>query len=244
MPMSLHSQPAAILNRSDAIGAAIAALPSPVHFLPGNTVFRPVNSDDDWAVGLGKRLIDLAVSVPALVLLSPLLLVVALLVVIDSRGPVFFRQQRTGACGKSFGILKFRTMHVLENGDAVRQACDNDPRTTRLGRFLRRYSIDELPQLINVVIGDMSLVGPRPHAKAHDVYYGAHLADYGHRFAVKPGMTGWAQINGHRGPTPTLDVMAARIACDIWYVKHAGFALDLKILLKTPLAIINPRNAV
>lgn len=244
--MSVHSNTAVVLSSSASVGEAIAALPSPIAFLPANSAaaFVAVNTNDDWSVCQGKRMLDLALAIPAVLLLSPLLLLIALLITIDSAGPVFFRQQRTGACGRTFEILKFRTMHVMENGAEVKQAVADDPRTTRLGRFLRRYSLDELPQLLNVVNGDMSLVGPRPHAKAHDAYYGERIADYDYRFAVKPGMTGWAQINGHRGPTPTLDIMQARINHDVWYVKNASFALDLKILFKTPFAIVNPRNAV
>jgi putative colanic acid biosysnthesis UDP-glucose lipid carrier transferase len=243
--LSTHQHSTVFVRSADSIGEAIAALPSPIDFLPDGSasLFAPVNTNDDWAVGFGKRLMDIMVAVPALLVLSPLFLFIALLITIDSNGPVFFRQTRTGACGKSFEILKFRTMYVMEEGAEVKQAVAGDPRTTRIGRFLRKYSLDELPQLLNVANGDMALVGPRPHAQAHDTYYGERIADYGHRFAVKPGMTGWAQINGHRGPTPTIDVMAARIDHDVWYVKHASFALDLKILLKTPLAVISPRNA-
>jgi exopolysaccharide biosynthesis polyprenyl glycosylphosphotransferase len=244
--VSAHTKTAIVLTNAESIGEAIAALPSPIAFLTADhaAALVPVNTNDDWSASKGKRMLDLALAIPAVLLLSPLLLLIALLITIDSAGPIFFRQQRTGGCGRTFEILKFRTMHVMENGADVRQAVADDPRTTRIGRFLRRYSLDELPQLLNVVNGDMSLVGPRPHAKAHDVYYGEHIADYGCRFAVKPGMTGWAQINGHRGPTPTLDVMEARIDHDVWYVKNASFALDLKILFKTPFAIISPRNAV
>jgi putative colanic acid biosynthesis UDP-glucose lipid carrier transferase len=239
----MHRHPAAVLASTAAVGQAIAALPSPVGFLPAASTFTPVNTNDDWAVGLGKRALDLFIAAPAFLVLSPLFLLIALLITIDSAGPILFRQQRSGACGKTFEILKFRTMRVMENGADVKQAVADDPRTTRIGRTLRRYSLDELPQLVNVLNGEMSLVGPRPHAMAHDSYYGTHIADYGHRFAVKPGMTGWAQINGHRGPTPTLSVMEARIDHDVWYVKNASFALDLKILLKTPLAVFKPRNA-
>ena len=243
--MSTHQHSAVVFAAADAVAEAIAALPSPIDFLPADSAafFAPVNTNDDWSASFAKRMLDLVVAVPAFLLLSPLFLVIALLVAVDSSGPVFFRQKRTGACGKTFEILKFRTMHVMENGPEVKQAVAGDPRTTRIGRFLRHYSLDELPQLLNVVNGDMSLVGPRPHAQAHDVYYGRHIADYGHRFAVKPGMTGWAQIHGHRGPTPTLDIMSARIDHDVWYVKNASFAVDLKILFKTPFAIVAPRNA-
>lgn len=243
--MSPFQTAAVVETNAAAIGDAIAALPSPIAFLPADAagLFVPVNTNADWASGFGKRALDLIVSAVALALLAPVFAVVALAIKLDSRGPVFFRQTRTGACGRLFDIVKFRSMHVLENGTAVEQARDGDPRTTRIGRYLRRYSIDELPQLLNVLAGDMSLVGPRPHARAHDDYFGARIADYGYRFAVKPGITGWAQINGRRGPTPDVETMAARVADDVWYVKHAGFALDLKILLKTPFAIANPRNA-
>jgi len=244
--VSLHQQPTAvILANAASVNQAIAALPSPIDFLPADSaaLFVPVNSNDDWAVGSSKRLLDLAVALPALLLLAPLLVIVALLIKLGSKGPVFFRQQRTGACGRPFDIVKFRTMHVMENGAQVEQARADDPRTTRLGRILRRYSIDELPQLLNIIAGDMSLVGPRPHASAHDAYYGERIADYAGRFAVKPGITGWAQINGHRGPTPSVAVMAARIEHDVWYVRHASFVLDLKILCRTPFAVVRPRNA-
>jgi putative colanic acid biosysnthesis UDP-glucose lipid carrier transferase len=233
-----------IVPGTDPIGEAIAALPNPIDLLPADAAFVPVNSNESWSTGWGKRAIDLSLAMAALLLLSPLLALVAVLVRLDSKGPVFFRQTRSGACGRTFSILKFRSMHVLEDGGVVVQAKAGDPRTTRLGRSLRRYSIDELPQLINVIAGDMSLVGPRPHAKAHDAYYGAAVADYAMRFAVKPGMTGWAQVNGHRGPTPAIADMAARIRHDVWYVRHAGLLLDLKILFATPFAVFRPRNAV
>lgn len=241
--MSPYS-PFVAVNGAYPIGEAIAALPSPIDLLPADAVFVPVNSDQSWSASLTKRLLDLAIAIPALLLLSPLLALVAALVRLDSRGPVLFRQTRSGACGRAFSILKFRTMRVVEEDAAVVQARAGDPRTTRLGRILRRYSVDELPQLINVVAGDMSLVGPRPHAKVHDAYYGEAIPEYAMRFAVKPGMTGWAQVRGHRGPTPTVAAMADRIRHDVWYVRHAGLALDLKILLATPFVVLRPRNAV
>jgi putative colanic acid biosysnthesis UDP-glucose lipid carrier transferase len=244
--VSTHFKTAANLPSAASVSEAIASLPSPVNFLSAGSaaLFVPVNTNDDWSVGNGKRMLDLALAIPAVLLLSPLFLVIALLIIADSAGPVFFRQWRSGTAGRTFEILKFRTMRVMEDGAEVKQAIAGDPRTTRVGRILRRYSLDELPQLFNVVTGDMSLVGPRPHAKAHDAYYGERVSDYTHRFAVKPGMTGWAQINGHRGPTPTLDLMQIRIDHDVWYVKNASFALDLKILLKTPFAVFKSRNAV
>ena len=187
-----------------------------------------------------KRLIDIVVSgVLLLVCLIPGLLI-ALLVKLDSPGPALFHQRRIGLNGRPFHILKFRTMHVLEDGPQVVQAIRRDPRVTRFGALLREFSVDELPQLINVLAGDMSLVGPRPHAAAHDDYYGRRIANYAYRHRVRPGITGWAQINGARGATPTLSDMQARIDLDAWYVDHCSLALDLMILFLTPLEILHP----
>lgn len=243
--MSTHYQPATVITGAGIVRDAIAALPSVIDFLPADSeaFFVPVNTDQNWASGGAKRALDLAIAVPILVVLVPLLALIALLVSLDTRGPVFFAQKRNGICGRTFEILKFRTMHVLEDGDTIVQAREGDPRTTRVGRWLRRLSLDELPQLINVLRGDMSLVGPRPHACAHDAYYSDQIDAYRHRHAVKPGMTGWAQINGYRGPTPTVESMSRRVDFDVWYVRHASLALDLKILLRTPLEILRPRNA-
>ena len=190
-----------------------------------------------------KRLLDLGGATLLLVLLSPVLLLTCILIKLDSEGPVFFRQTRLGLHGKPFNILKFRSMSVLENGDTVIQAKRNDPRITRIGRVLRKTSIDELPQLINVLKGEMSLVGPRPHACAHDEYYAARIARYALRQQVKPGITGWAQVLGHRGETPTIESMRKRVECDLWYVRHANVALDLEILARTIIEVLRPRNA-
>jgi len=191
-----------------------------------------------------KRALDLAISFSLVVLLLPLIALLTLIIAADSRGPVLFCQRRAGLNGKTFGILKFRTMHVLEDGDSVTQAVKGDARITRVGRVLRKLSLDELPQLFNVMAGDMSLVGPRPHALAHDDYYAAAISNYALRHKVKPGITGWAQVNGARGATPTVDVMQRRIDLDAWYVAHASLALDLKILLRTPLAVLFGENAL
>jgi lipopolysaccharide/colanic/teichoic acid biosynthesis glycosyltransferase len=134
-------------------------------------------------------------------------------------------------------------MHVLEDGEAVTQAVPGDARVTTVGRFLRSLSLDELPQLFNVLKGDMSLVGPRPHAVAHDEYYSARIVDYVLRHQVKPGITGWAQIHGLRGPTPDIELMQVRIDYDVWYVRHASLWLDLKILARTPTEVMGRRNA-
>jgi exopolysaccharide biosynthesis polyprenyl glycosylphosphotransferase len=190
-----------------------------------------------------KRVLDLLVTVPLLVLLAPALAAIALLVRLDSKGPVFFRQTRTGLRGRPFMIFKFRTMTVLEDGDAVVQASKDDARTTRVGRFLRKTSLDELPQLFNVLKGEMSLVGPRPHAMAHDRHYGAIIDHYAFRQRVKPGITGWAQVSGHRGATPTIETMQVRVHHDVWYAQRVNVALDLRILLATPFAILGQRNA-
>ncbi|HEX3944904.1 MAG TPA: exopolysaccharide biosynthesis polyprenyl glycosylphosphotransferase [Rhizomicrobium sp.] len=190
-----------------------------------------------------KRILDIGLSLALIAFIAPFLLLVALLIRIDSAGPALFRQTRLGLGGRPFDILKFRTMNVLENGNRVVQATRNDPRVTRLGRFLRQTSIDELPQLLNVLRGEMSLIGPRPHARAHDAYYGAVIDGYNERQQMKPGITGWAQVNGFRGETPTIDCMRDRVAHDLWYVRHFDFALDLKILALTLFEVARPRNA-
>lgn len=191
-----------------------------------------------WLQAGAKRALDLLIAAPMLLLLLPLLLVVAVLIRFDSAGPAMFRQTRLGLSGRPFWILKFRTMHVVEDDDAIVQATLNDARVTRLGALLRKTSIDELPQLLNVIMGDMSLVGPRPHAVAHDLHYAALIPEYTLRQTVKPGITGWAQINGYRGGTPTLDLMQSRVAFDIWYAEHASVALDLLVLARTPIELL------
>lgn len=244
--MNTNHYTAPFFATTEAISEAIAQLPAQIDFLSADAAAKlvPVNTNVTWASGPAKRALDLGIALPLLVLLAPLMAGIALLIRLESKGPALFRQTRTGICGRAFRILKFRTMRVMEDGAEVIQARQKDPRLTRIGAFLRRYSLDELPQLFNVVAGDMSLVGPRPHAQAHDRYYDSLIPAYGQRFAVKPGMTGWAQIHGHRGPTPTVAVMAQRIEHDVVYARRADFWLDLEILLRTPLAILFPRNAV
>jgi exopolysaccharide biosynthesis polyprenyl glycosylphosphotransferase len=190
-----------------------------------------------------KRAFDLAIALPLFALLAPLMAVIAILIRLDSEGPVLFRQTRLGQGGKPFAIVKFRTMTVLEDGENVTQARKGDARITRLGRWLRRSSLDELPQFINVIAGDMSLVGPRPHAIAHDRLYSTLIENYQLRQLVKPGITGWAQVNGYRGETPVVEDMRDRVTLDIWYARRANFALDLKILLRTPSEVLRQRNA-
>ncbi len=190
-----------------------------------------------------KRVLDVTASLLLIVLLSPVLALVTIAVMLDSRGPLMFAQRRTGLNGKTFPILKFRSMHVMEDGAEVKQAEKGDARITRVGRIIRKLSLDELPQLFNVLAGDMSLVGPRPHAVAHDEYYGAAIANYAVRQQVKPGITGWAQINGARGETPTLAHMQARVDLDAWYVENQSLTLDLLVLARTPLEVLRTRNA-
>jgi putative colanic acid biosysnthesis UDP-glucose lipid carrier transferase len=180
-----------------------------------------------------KRALDILVAGSALLALAPLLLLIALAIRLSSRGPVLFRQSRTGLGGVPFSIVKFRTMSVLENGHSVVQAQRNDHRVTPLGAFLRQTSLDELPQLWNVLAGDMSLVGPRPHAIAHDIHYGGMLPTYAERYRAKPGMTGLAQCNGARGPTETVDKMARRVRLDLAYVERWSWEMEVKIIAKT-----------
>ncbi len=183
--------------------------------------------------GVVKRLMDLSLSLVGLVVLLPLLLVVAILVKASSPGSVIFKQRRYGLDGHEIHIYKFRTMTVTEDGDQIRQATRDDKRVTAIGRLLRRYSIDELPQLMNVVLGNMSLVGPRPHAVAHNEEYRKVIKGYMIRHKVLPGITGLAQINGCRGETARLDDMRKRIEFDLDYLRRWSPGLDLKILLKT-----------
>jgi Undecaprenyl-phosphate glucose phosphotransferase len=189
-----------------------------------------------------KRLFDLAFSAGALILATPLLLLVAALIRIDSPGPIFFVQRRYGFNQQPFRIIKFRTMRTLDDGG--RQATRNDPRVTRVGRFLRRWNVDEIPQLFNVLTGDMSLVGPRPHPLPLDHEYQRHIALYARRHNVKPGITGWAQIHGYRGETDTDEKMRKRVAYDLFYIDNWSLWLDLKIIVRTVFSRAAYRNAV
>jgi putative colanic acid biosynthesis UDP-glucose lipid carrier transferase len=188
-----------------------------------------------------KRALDIVLAAAAIIILSPILAGVAIAIKLDSPGPVIFRQRRNGFNGNPFVIWKFRTMTVLEDGPCVTQASRSDPRVTRFGQFLRSSSVDELPQLINVVRGDMSLVGPRPHALAHDNVYKILIADYAFRHRVKPGLTGWAQVNGSRGETKHVERMAERVMHDLWYIGHWSLDLDIKILLRTCFVVLRNR---
>ncbi|MGD0188082.1 MAG: exopolysaccharide biosynthesis polyprenyl glycosylphosphotransferase [Roseiarcus sp.] len=185
-----------------------------------------------------KRALDMAIAVAGLVVLAPLLLVTSLVIKLDSPGPVIFRQRRCGFDNREFVIFKFRTMTALEDGGSIVQAKPGDERVTRVGRMLRRTSIDELPQLFNVVRGDMSLVGPRPHAIAHDEEYKARINNYALRHHVKPGVTGAAQVMGLRGETRRLAQMEQRVERDLWYINNWSLTLDLKIMAMTCVALL------
>jgi Undecaprenyl-phosphate glucose phosphotransferase len=234
----------------------LSVLPLRIYLVPDENVVRyldhrAINVGRTWAAEiqrapltrteqLVKRCFDMIGAASVLLLLSPLMLLTALLIKLDSHGPVLFFQTRNGFNGRAFRIVKFRTMHVLEDGDVIRPATRGDPRVTRLGRWLRRANIDELPQLFNILNGDMSLVGPRPHAVAHNNEYDKLIANYALRNHVKPGITGWAQVNGYRGETPTTDLMEQRVAHDLWYISNWSMWLDIRILFRTLILGLQP----
>jgi putative colanic acid biosynthesis UDP-glucose lipid carrier transferase len=186
-----------------------------------------------------KHGFDRVVALLLLMVFALPLLVIAGLIRLDSPGSPFFLQRRTGVDGRVFTIFKFRTMtQSASRSTTIVQAQHNDPRVTRIGRFLRKTSLDELPQLLNVLLGDMSLVGPRPHAVEHDIYYGNLIARYQDRHLMRPGVTGLAQLNGLRGETSTVDAMHSRVMADLDYIETWSFWLDLKILALTPISCV------
>ena len=200
-----------------------------------DTPFHGVN-------GLIKRTTDLVLSTLILTLIAPIMIAVAIGVKMSSPGPVIFRQRRYGLDGREIWIYKFRSMTVCDDGATIEQAKRNDQRVTRLGAILRKYSLDELPQFINVLQGRMSLVGPRPHAVAHNEMYRKIIKGYMVRHKVKPGVTGWAQVNGLRGETDTIEKMQARVECDLEYLRRWSVGLDLHIVFKTALVILFSRD--
>ncbi|MCU0624308.1 MAG: undecaprenyl-phosphate glucose phosphotransferase [Gemmatimonadaceae bacterium] len=194
--------------------------------------------------GVIKRLSDMLIASAAIVVAGPVMLATAIAVRVTSPGPILFRQRRYGLDGQEIVVWKFRTMKVQEDGAVVRQATKDDDRITPLGRFLRRTSLDELPQFFNVLQGRMSVVGPRPHAVAHNEMYRKLIKGYMIRHKVKPGITGWAQVNGARGETDTIDKMRTRIEFDLEYLRNWSLRLDLLIVWKTFWqAIRGDRNA-
>lgn len=180
-----------------------------------------------------KATLDYILAGVGLFLLSPLLILIAVAIKLDSPGPVFFRQRRYGQNNRIFRIYKFRTMFVTEDGQHIKQAERNDPRVTRIGWFLRRTSLDELPQLINVLSGDMSIVGPRPHALAHDQLFDQQLDLFSLRRRVRPGLTGWAQVHGFRGETKTTLDISKRVEHDLYYIDNWSIWLDVEIMIRT-----------
>jgi Undecaprenyl-phosphate glucose phosphotransferase len=232
-----------------ALASALSDLPVDVHVVPvgsvdlmavsritqfGNMVtmriFQSPLTPFNRAI---RRAFDVAAAAAGLVLLSPLFVIVSLAIKLDSRGPVLFRQTRHGYNNEPIRVLKFRSMTVMEDGDNFKQVTRHDPRVTRLGRFLRRTNIDELPQLFNVLVGDMSIVGPRPHATAQNEVFAELISSFSRRHNVKPGITGWAQVNGYRGETDTLEKMQRRVEYDLYYIDNWSFLFDLRIILLT-----------
>ena len=195
-----------------------------------------------WHIGV-KILEDKILAVLFLLLFAPVLALVALAIRLDSKGPILFRQKRFGYNNQVFEIYKFRSMYYdRPSEDSTPQATRNDPRITRIGRIIRRTSLDELPQLFNVLNGTMSLVGPRPHSVEHNEEYAPLIRSYFARHRVKPGMTGWAQINGLRGETDTLDKMEERVRYDAHYAENGSLIFDLQILFKTIFVLILDRD--
>lgn len=193
--------------------------------------------------GFVKRASDILLSLLILILISPILLVLAALVKLSSPGPIIFKQRRYGLDGEEILVYKFRSMTVTEDGDNIKQAQKDDKRITPLGAFMRRTSIDELPQFINVLQGRMSIVGPRPHAVAHNELYRKLIKGYMVRHKVRPGITGWAQVNGYRGETETLDKMQGRIDYDLDYLRNWSLRLDIHIILKTIRLVLKDEQA-
>jgi len=234
-------------------------LPLPLTLLPDEnivTLFQRTSRRFGSSVGIefqraplslseriAKRALDLVVAIVGIVLLTPMFLIIALAIKLDSPGPALFMQTRQGFNSKKFKIFKFRTMTALDDGATIKQAVRGDTRVTNIGTWLRKTSIDELPQLFNVLKGEMSIVGPRPHAAAHDDHYEQLISCYAFRHHMKPGITGWAQVKGCRGETPTLERMKERVDYDIWYVDNWSVLLDLKIIFGTVIELIRGRNA-
>jgi Undecaprenyl-phosphate glucose phosphotransferase len=204
-------------------------------------VHRPPLSPFDLAI---KRSFDICAAAVGLFVLSPLFLIISIAIRLDSPGPAFFRQIRHGFNNEPIQILKFRTMTTLEDGDQFTQAVRDDPRVTRLGRILRQTNLDELPQFINVLQGKMSIVGPRPHATAHNELFQSKISPFLRRHTVKPGLTGWAQVNGFRGETDTLEKMRQRVEHDLYYIDNWSFLFDIKIILLTVLSKRAYTNAI
>jgi len=254
LPWSADDQIAALINNlrelpvnvylgADLVGFRLPLRSAPDHFgkLPLVEVMgRPLAG---WG-GVQKAALDYAAGTILTILLLPMMMLIAAAIRLESKGPAIFRQRRYGFVNRIFAIYKFRTMTYRAIAEEkITQATKDDPRITRVGRLLRRLSLDELPQLFNVLNGTMSLVGPRPHAVEHNEEYARIIRGYFARHRVKPGMTGWAQVNGFRGETKTVADMEARVRQDIYYVENWTLLLDLKILLMTFVICVTGRNA-
>ncbi len=250
-------------SRTDVIDSCVTAflrVPGRIHLGPERVLDRFVDAHIDKVGAIsslslsghplnlleiaGKRAFDIVVATTALLLLSPLLLACAILIRLESDGPALFIQRRYGFNRETFRIVKFRTMTTMEDGREIKQATVGDKRVTRIGRFLRRYNIDELPQLLNVLRGDMSLVGPRPHALAHDQLFERRIALYARRHNVKPGITGWAQVNGLRGEIDSPEKIRLRIEHDLYYIDNWSLFFDVWIMFLTVFSRKAYRNAV
>ena len=234
LPATIQLAPERFLDQFDDLHVVRNGSVASIHL-----VRRPLSSSEV----LAKRALDLVVASAALALLAPVFAVVALLIRREGGGPVFFVQRRYGFNQEPFGIYKFRSMRAMVDGRAVRQATAGDSRITRVGRFLRRTNIDELPQLINVLRGEMSLVGPRPHAMAHDQAFERDVALYARRHNVRPGITGWAQVNGWRGETDTPEKVVGRVEHDLYYIDNWSLLLDISIMVRTVVSRKAYRNA-
>ena len=236
----------------------LRVLPLPLRLMP-DTFIRSIREQGNGTTRLGlveiqrgplsrseqfvKRIFDILAASFSLLIMMPLMILTAVALKLESTGPIIFRQRRRGFNGRAFEIYKFRTMTVLEDGSHVRQARQNDARVTRIGRILRRTSIDELPQLFNVLRGEMSIVGPRPHAVAHDEEYSTLISNYAFRHHMKPGITGLAQVNGLRGGTPEVKLMQQRVEQDLWYINNWSLMLDVQIAARTCFELLRPQNA-
>ncbi|MBA4782472.1 MAG: sugar transferase [Rhizobiales bacterium] len=220
---------------SNAIAGRIAA---GTGFRTSLEALYPQKPTDSLYKDRSKRLFDMVAASLLLIFLLPVMILIAMAIRLTSSGPALFRQVRYGRHKVGFEILKFRTMRVMEPGENFCQACRNDPRVTPLGAFLRRTSLDELPQLWNVVRGDMSLVGPRPHATSMDDAFAKRIKGYDRRFLMRPGITGLAQCTGYRGATNTMTLMIGRVCRDVYYVRNQSMALDLRILAMTMVSLL------
>jgi exopolysaccharide biosynthesis polyprenyl glycosylphosphotransferase len=242
-PRSLRTTSSPSVSSSVLVAPGADAFEGNLETLPRATVSTIQTLQLARSERLAKRTLDIAVAGAALLMLAPLMTLIAIAVKLDSRGPIIFKQRRAGLNGMHFLIYKFRTMKVLEDGPSIVQANKGDTRVTGLGHLLRQTSVDELPQLINVLKGDMSIVGPRPHPWGFDTQYSRKIPNYTSRHRVNPGITGWAQVHGYRGATPTVECMAKRIELDLWYINNWSIILDLKIIIRTCFEVIRQRNA-